>query len=75
MAGGLERAVSAVVNDCLGVAEGEEVLVVCNPATQALGEAMHDEAATAGAEAVLAVMTERALRSMTASYCSSVISA
>ena len=30
----LEQAVRAVVRDCLGVREGEEVLVVCNPATQ-----------------------------------------
>ena len=60
MAGDLERAVSAVVNDCLGVTAGEEVLVVCNPATGTLGEAMRAEAAGAEAEAVLAVMGERA---------------
>ena len=34
----LERAVSAVINECMGVREGEEVLVVCNPATIGLGE-------------------------------------
>jgi len=34
----LERAVSAVVNDCLGVREGEQVLVICNPRTLGLGE-------------------------------------
>jgi leucyl aminopeptidase (aminopeptidase T) len=60
MAGDLERAVDAVVNDCLGVSEGEEVLVVCNPATRDLGEAMWAEAFEAGAEAVLATMSERA---------------
>ncbi len=60
MASDLERAVSAVVRDCLGVREGEEVLVVCNPATHGLGEAMRGEAAEAGAEAVLAVISERA---------------
>jgi leucyl aminopeptidase (aminopeptidase T) len=60
MAGDLERAVDAVVNDCLGVSEGEEVLVVCNPATRDLGEAMRAEASEAGAEAVLATMSERA---------------
>ena len=56
----LERAVRAVVRDCLGVAEGEEVLVVCNPATRELGERMRAEAGKAGAEAVLAVIAERA---------------
>jgi leucyl aminopeptidase (aminopeptidase T) len=56
----LDRAVSAVVRDCLGVKEGEEVLVVCNPATRDLGERLRQEAADAGAEGVLAAMTERA---------------
>jgi leucyl aminopeptidase (aminopeptidase T) len=56
----LDRAVRAVVHDCLAVKEGEEVLVVCNPATQHLGERLRDESANAGAEAVLAVMSERA---------------
>ena len=56
----LERAVRAVVRDCLGVKEGEEVVVVCNPATQNMGEMLRNEAAEVGAEAVLAVMSERA---------------
>lgn len=56
----LDRAVSAVVRDCLGVKDGEEVLVVCNPATEHLGERLRKEAADVGAEAVLAVMGERA---------------
>lgn len=55
----LDRAVRAVVRDCLGVSAGEDVLVVCNPATQRLGEGMRDEAEAAGAEAVLAVIAER----------------
>jgi len=55
----LERAVEAVVRDCIGVKEGEEVLVICNPATGALGERLRSEAAQAGADAVLAVMAER----------------
>ncbi len=38
----------------------EEVLVVCNPATQHLGERLREEAADAGADAVLAVISERA---------------
>jgi len=58
--GDLATAVRAVVNDCLGVREGEEVLVVCNPATQPMGEAMRVEAHDAGAEATLAVISERA---------------
>ena len=55
----LEQAVRAVVRDCLGVTDGEEVVVVCNPATQSLGERMRSEAAGAGGEAVLAVISER----------------
>ena len=55
----LEQAVRAVVRDCLGVTDGEEVVVVCNPATQSLGERMRGEAAGAGADAVLAVISER----------------
>ncbi|HWO16423.1 MAG TPA: aminopeptidase [Solirubrobacterales bacterium] len=55
----LERAVRAVVRDCLGVAAGEEVLVVCNPATQGLGERMRAEAREAGADATLTVIAER----------------
>src|SRR3954452_12182849 len=56
----LDRAVRTVVHDCLGVSDGEDVLVVCNPATRSIGERMREEAATAGADAVLAVMDERA---------------
>jgi leucyl aminopeptidase (aminopeptidase T) len=56
----LDRAVRAVVRDCLGVKEGEEVLVVCNPATQHVGERLREEAAEAGADAVLTVISERA---------------
>jgi leucyl aminopeptidase (aminopeptidase T) len=55
----LEQAVRAVVRDCLGVKEGEEVLVVCNPATEELGEKIRSEAQEAGADAVLTVMAER----------------
>lgn len=60
MAGDLDRAITAVVRDCLGVAEGEEVLIVANPATADLGERMRDEAARLGADAVLATIAERA---------------
>ena len=49
-----------MVRDCLGVSAGEEVLVVCNPATRDLGERMRDEAQEAGADATLAMIAERA---------------
>jgi leucyl aminopeptidase (aminopeptidase T) len=55
----LDRAVRAVVHECLGVKEGEEALVVCNPATQRVGERLREEAENAGADAVLAVISER----------------
>ena len=56
----LERAISAVIDDCLGVRDGEEVLVVCNPATLGLGERLRGGAGRAGADALLAMMAERA---------------
>ncbi len=55
----LDRAVAAVVRECLGVREGEAVLVICNPVTQGLGERLRDEAEDAGADAVVALMAER----------------
>ena len=55
----LDRAVRAVVRECLGVREGEEVLVVADPVTQRIGERLRDEAGEAGGEAVLAVISER----------------
>jgi leucyl aminopeptidase (aminopeptidase T) len=60
MSDDLERAMHAVLHDCLGIGEGEEVLVVANPATIGLGERLRGEAGKAGAEAVLALMKERA---------------
>ncbi len=60
MSDGLDRSARAVVRDCLDVGEGENVLVICNPATEAVGAALRDEAAAAAADAVLAVMAERA---------------
>ena len=57
--GDLEQAIRTVVRDCIGVREGEDVLVICNPATQGLGERMRAEAEAAGADAVLAVIAER----------------
>ncbi len=56
----LDRAVDAVVRDCLAVQAGEDVLVVADAGTAALGAALRDAAAAAGADAVLARMDERA---------------
>jgi leucyl aminopeptidase (aminopeptidase T) len=56
----LDQAVRAVVRDCLGVRDGENVLVICNPATQGLGECLRVEAQVAGADGMLSVMAERA---------------
>jgi leucyl aminopeptidase (aminopeptidase T) len=55
----LGRAITAVVQDSLGVKPGETVVVVCDPGTRNLGELMRDEAAAIGAEAVLALMDAR----------------
>ncbi|HYH61635.1 MAG TPA: aminopeptidase [Solirubrobacterales bacterium] len=56
----LERAIDTVIEDCMGVREGENVLVVCNPATLGLGERLRGAAGRAGADAMLAMMAERA---------------
>jgi leucyl aminopeptidase (aminopeptidase T) len=56
----LDRAVRAVVRECLGVHEGEDVLVVCNPATERLGSRLRGEAESAGAKAELISMPELA---------------
>lgn len=56
----IERAVTAVVRDCLGVHDDEEVVVVANPATIGLGERLRAESMRAGADAVLALIAERA---------------
>jgi leucyl aminopeptidase (aminopeptidase T) len=55
----LERAIKAVIEDCVAVKEGEDVVVVCNPATQDLAERLRAGAEAVGAEAVLTVMSER----------------
>lgn len=55
----LDRAIRAVVRDCLAVQPGEEVLVVCNPVTEGLGALMRIEAQGEGADATLAVISER----------------
>ena len=55
----LDRAVRTVVHECLDVKEGEEVVVVCNPASQRVGERLREEAGEEGGDAVLIVMSER----------------
>jgi leucyl aminopeptidase (aminopeptidase T) len=55
----LERAMRAVINDCLAIRDGEDVLVVANPATIGLGERLRGEAGKVGADAVMALMKER----------------
>ena len=59
--GDLDRAVRAVVRDCLGIREGEELLVVCDSGTRSLGAALRAEGESAGAEALLVEMAPRAM--------------
>ena len=56
----LQPAVSTVIRRCLGVRDGEDVVVVVDPGTRTIGEALRDEAAAAGGDAVLMIMDERA---------------
>jgi leucyl aminopeptidase (aminopeptidase T) len=56
----LGPAVATVVRRCLGVHAGEDLLVIVDPGTRTIGEALRDEGAAAGADAVLAVMDVRA---------------
>jgi leucyl aminopeptidase (aminopeptidase T) len=55
----LGLAVKTVIESSLAVKPGENVLVIADPATRAIGEALHDAATNAGADAVLAIMDER----------------
>ena len=55
----LDRAVDTVVGRCLGVRAGEQVTVVVDEQTSALGERLRAAAAAAGADAVTCVMEER----------------
>src|SRR3954453_3149255 len=43
----------------MGISPGEEVLVVCNPVTEEIGALMRIEAQGDGADATLAVISER----------------
>lgn len=55
----LDSAVRTVVRQCMGVGAGEEVLVICNPVTEEIGALMRIEAQGDGADATLAVISER----------------
>jgi leucyl aminopeptidase (aminopeptidase T) len=55
----LGPAVETIVNKCLAIKPEENVLVVVDGGTRAIGERLRDVAAGAGAEAVLAIMDER----------------
>jgi leucyl aminopeptidase (aminopeptidase T) len=55
----LGPAVSTVVRSCLGIKQGENVVVVVDAGTREIGERLRDEAATVGADAVLTIMDER----------------
>src|SRR6516165_1794715 len=56
----LGPAVRTVIARCLAVRDGEEVLVIADAGTRAIGEALRDAAGAAGGDAILAVMDERA---------------
>jgi leucyl aminopeptidase (aminopeptidase T) len=56
----LGPAVTTVVERCLAVKPGEDVLVIVDAATRAIGEALREAAARAGADAVLTIMDQRA---------------
>jgi leucyl aminopeptidase (aminopeptidase T) len=56
----LENAISTIVERCLAIQPGEDVVVIVDPDTRSIGEAVRDGAAATGADAVLALMDERA---------------
>jgi len=55
----LTDAAQTVLNQCLAVKAGEEVLVIADAGTRTIGEALRIEAARIGADAVLALMDAR----------------
>jgi leucyl aminopeptidase (aminopeptidase T) len=57
--GDLTQAMRAIVNQCLAVKRDEDVLVLVDTATRAIGKSLREEARGAGADAVLAIMDER----------------
>lgn len=56
----LDRALDTVMERCLALRPGEDVLVIGDHGSRELAEAMRDAAARHGADAVLALMDERA---------------
>jgi leucyl aminopeptidase (aminopeptidase T) len=56
----IDKAVDAVLIDCLGVQPGETVLVITDPSRYGIGRALVDRARSIGADSVLAEMSERA---------------
>ncbi len=57
----LQRAVKTVVGPCLGVQPGEDVVIVVDTSTQAIGEALRAAAADVGGEPVVCVMEPRSV--------------
>jgi leucyl aminopeptidase (aminopeptidase T) len=55
----LERAVETVVGPCLGVQPGEDVVIVADRSTEAIGAALRAAVARAGGEPVVTVMEPR----------------
>lgn len=55
----LQAAIDTVLQRCLRVSAGEEVLVIIDPPAREIGRALRDGARGLGAEAVLAEMDER----------------
>ena len=56
----LTQAIHTIVHQCLAVKRDEDVLVLVDEATAEIGEPLREEARRLGADAVLAVMDERA---------------
>ena len=55
----LGRAASAVLDDCLRVKPTEELLIVTDPGTRAIGDVLVERARERGVEGVIVEMTER----------------
>jgi hypothetical protein len=60
--------VSIVIERCLAVRAGEEVLVIADPPSLAIAGALRDAACDAGAGAVLALMEARASSQLNGHY-------
>jgi leucyl aminopeptidase (aminopeptidase T) len=59
MSEALDRAVSTIIRDCLGLEPSDEVLVICNPITEEIGALLRINAQGEGGDATLAVISER----------------